>query len=285
MASAQLTNVSYIKQLCDKYGFSFSKSLGQNFIINPGVCPKIVEASGLNENWGALEIGPGFGVLTRELSAAAGKVVALEIDNRLPPLLKETLADSDNVEIVLADALKTDLAALMDEKFSGMPVAVCANLPYYITTPLIMHLLESRLPLQSIVLMVQKEVAQRLTAPEGNRLSGAITLAVHYYAYAEKMFDVQPGSFYPAPKVTSSVVRLIPHETPPVTPKSEKNMFSVIRAAFAQRRKTAANAISAGLHLDKVQVQQALQDIGLSPTIRAEQMLLQHYADLSDILL
>ncbi|MDL2215754.1 16S rRNA (adenine(1518)-N(6)/adenine(1519)-N(6))-dimethyltransferase RsmA [Ruminococcaceae bacterium OttesenSCG-928-N02] len=284
MDSPQLTQVSYIKDLCTRYGFSFSKSLGQNFIINPGVCPKIVQASGLNKQWGALEIGPGFGVLTRELCAAAGKVAAVEVDGRLPPLLKETLEGYDNVEIILADALKTDLSALVKTQFQGMPVAVCANLPYYITTPLIMHLLESRLEVQSIVLMVQKEVATRLTAPQGSRLSGAITLAVNYYAVAEKVFDVQPGSFYPAPKVVSSVVRLSPYATPPVHPQSEKAMFATIKAAFGQRRKTAANAISAGLGLPKAQVLAAMEGLGLQASLRAEQLHLQTYADLSDVL-
>ncbi len=279
-----LTEVSYIKDLCSRYGFNLSKGFGQNFLINPGICPKMADAAGLCKNWGALEIGPGIGVLTRELSAAAGKVVSVELDTRLFPLLSETLEEQKNVTLVEGDALKIDIAEILEKEFAGMPVALCANLPYYITSPIIARLLESRLSLETIVVMVQKEFAQRITAEEGTRLCGAITLMVHYYAKAEKLFDVQPGSFFPPPKVTSSVVRLTPHAAPPVQPESEKALFALIKAAFSMRRKTAANAISAGLGMPKGQVEAALLAVGRPDKTRPEELTLKDYAALTHLL-
>ena len=243
----ELTDIAVIRRLCAAHGFSLSKGLGQNFIVNPGVCPKIVEASGIDGTYGVLEIGPGIGVLTKELALRARRVVAIELDARLPALLAETLAGFSNVRIVQGDALKLDLAALIRQEFPGMKVAVCANLPYYITSPLVMKLLEDRLPLQHITVMVQREAAQRLAALPGTRGAGAVSYAVHYYASPQVLFSVQPGSFYPPPKVTSAVLRLLLHAAPPVAPQSERAMFRTIRAAFSQRRKTAANAVSAGL--------------------------------------
>ena len=274
-----LTDLSVIRDLCARYDFSLSKGFGQNFIINPGVCPRIAEASGIGPGWGALEIGPGIGVLTEQLAERADKVVSVEVDTRLQPLLAETMAGHPNFKLVLGDVLKVDLAALLKAEFPGMPVAVCANLPYYITSPILMRLLEERLPIRSITVMVQKEAAQRLCAAPGTRQAGAISYAVAYYAAPELLFTVQPGSFYPAPKVTSAVIRLTLHDTPPVQPANgdERGLFRLIRAAFSQRRKTAANAVAAGLGLPKPRVTAALQAAGLDARLRPEQLTLADY--------
>ena len=201
----ELTDLSVIRTLCEKYDFALSKGFGQNFIINPGLPPKIVDASGVDKSWGVLEIGPGIGVLTKELAQRAAKVVSIEVDERLPPLLAETMAGVENFKLVLQDVLKVDLRALIEEEFPGMPVAVCANLPYYITSPIVMKLLGDRLPIQNLTVMVQKEAADRLAAAPGTRASSAISCAVSYYATSKLMFTAAPGSFYPAPKVTSAV--------------------------------------------------------------------------------
>lgn len=277
-----LTDLSVIRDLCARYDFSLSKGFGQNFIINPGVCPRIAEASGIGPGWGALEIGPGIGVLTEQLAERADKVVSVEVDTRLQPLLAETMAGHPSFKLVLGDVLKVDLAALLKAEFPGMPVAVCANLPYYITSPILMRLLEERLPIRSITVMVQKEAAQRLCAAPGTRQAGAISYAVAYYAAPELLFTVQPGSFYPAPKVTSAVIRLTLHDTPPVQPANgdERGLFRLIRAAFSQRRKTAANAVAAGLGLPKPRVTAALQAAGLDTRLRPEQLTLADYCAL-----
>lgn len=277
-----LTDLSVIRDLCARYDFSLSKGFGQNFIINPGVCPRIAEASGIGPGWGALEIGPGIGVLTEQLAERADKVVSVEVDTRLQPLLAETMAGHPNFKLVLGDVLKVDLAALLKAEFPGMPVAVCANLPYYITSPILMRLLEERLPIRSITVMVQKEAAQRLCAAPSTRQAGAISYAVAYYAAPELLFTVQPGSFYPAPKVTSAVIRLTLHDTPPVQPANgdERGLFRLIRAAFSQRRKTAANAVAAGLGLPKPRVTAALQAAGLDARLRPEQLTLADYCAL-----
>ena len=276
-----LTDIAYVRDLCARHGFTLSKGFGQNFIVNPGVCPKIVEAAGIGPEWGVLEVGPGTGVLTRELARRAARVVAVEVDNRLPPLLAETLAGYDNVEIVMQDILKVDIAALIREKFAGMPVAVCANLPYYITSPILMRLLEEKLPIRQITVMVQKEAAERICAAPGTRQAGAISYAVAYYAKPQVLFSVQPGSFYPPPKVTSAVIRLEVHPEPPVPVPDEAAYFRLVRAAFGQRRKTAANAISAGLGLPKAQVTAAMEQAGLPATARPEQLTLEQFAALS----
>lgn len=276
-----LTDIAYVRDLCARHGFTLSKGFGQNFIVNPGVCPKIVEAAGIGPEWGVLEVGPGIGVLTRELARRAARVVAVEVDNRLLPLLAETLAGYDNVEIVMQDILKVDIAALIREKFAGMPVAVCANLPYYITSPILMRLLEEKLPIRQITVMVQKEAAERICAAPGTRQAGAISYAVAYYAKPQVLFSVQPGSFYPPPKVTSAVIRLEVHPEPPVPVPDEAAYFRLVRAAFGQRRKTAANAISAGLGLPKAQVTAAMEQAGLPATARPEQLTLEQFAALS----
>ncbi|OUP00541.1 16S rRNA (adenine(1518)-N(6)/adenine(1519)-N(6))-dimethyltransferase [Anaerofilum sp. An201] len=280
-----LTDVSVIKDLCARHGFSLSKGFGQNFIVNPGICPKIVQAAGIDRSYGVLEVGPGIGVLTKELAAAASKVAAVEIDTRLPALLAETLAECSNVEIVQGDVLKTDLHALIAEKFAGLQVAVCANLPYYITSPILMKLLEERLPVKHITVMVQKEAAERITALPGTRAAGAISYAVHYYAEPQLLFSVQPGSFYPPPKVTSAVIQLVLRDRPAVDTPDEAGLFRLIRAAFGQRRKAAANSIAAGLGIPKAQVTAALEAAGLPPLVRPEQLTLEQFAALQSRLL
>lgn len=282
----KLTELATIRDLCARYDFALSKGFGQNFIINPGICPRIAEASGIGPGWGALEIGPGIGVLTEQLCQRADKVVAVEVDKRLPPLLAETMADYPNFTLVLEDVLKVDLRRLLEEEFGGRPVAVCANLPYYITSPILMRLLEERLPIQNITVMVQKEAAQRLCAAPGTREAGAISYAVAYYAQPKLLFTVQPGSFFPAPKVTSAVIQLTLHPQPPVRVPGddEAGYFRLIRAAFSQRRKTAANAIANGLSLPKAQVLAALQDAGLDARLRPEQLTLQDFCALQTAL-
>ena len=276
----ELTDLATIRALCEKYDFALSKGFGQNFIINPGVCPKIVDGSGIDRSWGVIEIGPGIGVLTKELARRAGKVVAIEVDKRLPPVLAETLAEFDNVKILLQDVLTVDLHQLIREEFPDMPVAVCANLPYYITSPIIMKLLEDRLPIRSVTVMVQKEAADRLAAAPGTRESGAISCAVQYFAEPKMLFTVQPGSFYPAPKVTSAVVRLDIRPAPAVQIPDEKGYFALVRAAFGQRRKTAANSIASGLGLPKEAVLAALERAGLDPRVRPEKLTLADFAAL-----
>ena len=268
-------------EVLSRHGFTFSKAKGQNFIINPGVCPRMAALCGATKADGVLEIGPGAGALTRALSDVAGKVAAVELDARLLPVLEETLADLDNVAVVQGDILQIDLPALLKEQFGGMPVHVCANLPYYITSPILMHLLESRLPFISITVMAQKEAAQRLCAPMGTRACGAVTAAVAYYAEARQLFSVSRGSFFPAPNVDSAVLQLGLRPEPPVQVPDEAFFFRVIRAAFNQRRKTAANAISAGLSLDKSLVLQAMARAGIPIESRAENLSLEAYAKLA----
>ena len=277
-----LTDIGTIKEILGRHGFHFSKSLGQNFIVNPSVCPRMAEESGIDENCGVIEIGAGIGVLTAELAKRAKKVVVIEIDTKLLPILDETLKDFDNIEIINQDVLKTDLAALIKEKFDGMPVYVCANLPYYITSPVIMALLESRPPIEAVTVMVQKEAAQRICAPVGSRLSGAVTVAVDYYAHAQKLFDVSAGSFMPAPKVDSCVIRMDIRKTPGIEITDEELFFRMVHAAFGQRRKTAANSISAGSGIPKDVVIKAIEECGFEPSVRAEGLTMQELAMLSE---
>ena len=280
-----LSDISVIKKILSEHGFTFSKSLGQNFLINPTVCPRMADACGADSDTGVLEIGAGIGVLTAELAKRAKKVVSLELDTRLIPVLAETLGEFSNVEVLNADVLKLDLNKLIDDCFQGMHVAVCANLPYYITSPVIMALLESRIPVDAVTVMVQKEAAARLCAPVGSRDAGAVTVAVNYYAQAEKLFDVSAGSFMPAPKVDSSVIRLNIRKEPPVEVSDEKFFFRVIKAAFGQRRKTASNSLSAGLGIPKDKVSAAIAAAGFDPSVRAESLTMQELALLSECLL
>ena len=273
-----------IEALLKRHGFHFSKSMGQNFLIDPAIPYEIAESSRANEQNGVLEIGPGIGVLTRELAKRAAKVVSIEVDERLPPLLAETMAGVDNFKLVLQDVLKVDLRALIEEEFPGMPVAVCANLPYYITSPIVMKLLGDRLPIESLTVMVQKEAADRLAAAPGTRASSAISCAVSYYATSKMMFTAAPGSFYPAPKVTSAVVRMEIRPTPAVQVEDEEGYFALVRAAFGQRRKTAANAIASGLGMPKDAVTAAIEAAGFDARIRPEALTLEDFAKIQNAL-
>lgn len=281
----ELTDINVIKRILGRHGFSFSKSLGQNFLIDPTVCPRMAEMGGAREGTAAIEIGPGMGVLTVELAKRADRVVTIELDTRLIPVLAETLKDYRNVEVINADVLKTDLHGIIAEKFGDMPVNVCANLPYYITSPILMYLLESRLPVESITVMVQKEASDRLCARVGSRDSGAITVAVNYYADAEVLFDVKRDCFTPSPNVDSCVIRLKVRKEPPVKVSDEEFFFKMVKAAFSQRRKTASNGISSGMGISKDKVGEALAMSGLSPTVRAEALSMEELAALSDNLL
>lgn len=270
-----LSDIGVIKSVLNRHGFTFSKALGQNFIINPGVCPRIAEEGGAREGVGVLEVGAGIGVLTAELAKRADKVVCVELDTRLLPVLDETLGEFDNVKIINGDILKVDLHKILEEEFGDMPVVVCANLPYYITSPVIMRLLESRLKIESVTVMVQKEAAVRLCADVGSRDSGAVTVAVNYYAEAQKLFDVSRGSFMPSPNVDSAVIRLDILKNPPIKVSDEKFFFSMVKAAFSQRRKTASNGISAGMGIPKPTVIEAINAAGLPPAVRAEALTME----------
>lgn len=279
-----LTNLSVVQALAQRHGFSFSKGLGQNFLVNPTVCPKIAELGGAAAGRGVLEIGTGFGVLTAELAKRADKVVAVEIDGRLLPVLAETLAEFHNIKIINADILKTDVAALLRDEFAGMPVSVCANLPYYITSPILMMLLEARLPIDAITVMVQKETAQRLCAPVGSRESGAITVAVNYYGTAKQLFSVSRGSFLPAPNVDSAVIRIDLRRELPAAPADEAQFFRLVRAGFNQRRKTLVNAASSQMGISKDTVAEALRACGLDERVRIEQLTLDQLLALAKLL-
>lgn len=277
-----LSDISVIKSVLSRHGFTFSKALGQNFIINPGVCPRIAEEGGAGEGVGVLEVGAGIGVLTAELAKRASKVVCVELDTRLLPVLDETLGEFDNVKIINGDILKVDLHRIFEDEFGNMPVVVCANLPYYITSPVIMRLLESRLRIDSVTVMVQKEAAVRLCADVGSRDSGAVTVAVNYYAEAQKLFDVSRGSFMPSPNVDSAVIRLDILKNPPIEVSDEKFFFSMVKAAFSQRRKTASNGISAGMGISKPTVIEAIEAADLSPTVRAEALTMEQLGRLCE---
>lgn len=277
-----LSDINVIKSVLSRHGFTFSKALGQNFIINPGVCPRIAEEGGAREGVGVLEIGAGIGVLTAELAKRADKVVCIELDTRLLPVLDETLGEFDNVKIINGDILKVDLHKILEEEFGDMPVVVCANLPYYITSPVIMRLLESRLKIESVTVMVQKEAAVRLCADVGSRDSGAVTVAVNYYAEAQKLFDVSRGSFMPSPNVDSSVIRLDILPEPPITVSDERFFFSMVKAAFSQRRKTASNGISSGTGIAKPTVIKAIEAAGLPSTVRAEALTMEQLGELCE---
>lgn len=285
MANSGLSDPGKIKEILTRHGFHFSKALGQNFLINPTVCPRMAEASGAGECRGVIEVGPGIGVLTWELAQVAPKVAAIELDERLFPVLEETLSQRSNVTVVPGDVMKLDLHQLIDQEFDGGPVCVCANLPYYITSPVILRLLEEKLPLTSITVMVQKEAAQRLCAAPGTRECGAVSVAVHYRSKPQMLFSVGRGSFLPPPKVDSAVIRLDLLQEPPVQVEDENWFFQVSRSAFAQRRKTAANSISATLHLPKPQVETALVAAGTQENVRAERLTLEQLGELSNQLL
>ena len=278
---SKLTDINYIKSVLSRHGFTFSKALGQNFLVNPTVCPKMAEMCGADENTGVIEIGPGAGVLTNELAQRSHKVVAIELDKRLLSVLDETLGEHHNVTVINDDALKLDFHKLIREEFPEGEVVICANLPYYITSPILMRLLEERLPVKAITVMVQKEAADRICASPGTRASGAISAAVHYYCEPEMLFRVSPGSFIPAPKVESAVIRLNILKEPPIKTADEKLFFKVVRASFLQRRKTLSNSLIAGLSKSKAEINEALAKAGIPANARAEEMTMQQFADIT----
>ncbi len=283
---ADLGSAKSTASIINKYGFSFQKRFGQNFLIDEHVLDKIVDAALIGKGDGVIEIGPGIGTMTQRLCEAASKVVAIEIDKELIPILSETMSGYDNVKIINADVMKTDLDKLIRDEFSGMSVKVVANLPYYITTPIVMSLLENHLPVESITIMVQKEVAQRMQAGPGTKDYGALSLAVQYYADTYIAANVPPNCFMPRPKVGSGVIRLTVRKEAEVEVADEKLMFSLIRAAFNQRRKTLVNAVTnfPGLDYTKEDIEKALAGLGISEKIRGEALSLQQFADLSNIL-
>ena len=273
-------------EILQKYHFNFQKKYGQNFLIDETVLGRIIAAAQITKEDVVLEIGPGIGTMTQYLAEAAGRVITVEIDKTLIPILEETLADYDNVEVINADILKLDIKTLLDEKYGGKRVKVVANLPYYITTPIIMGLFEGDIPLDSITIMVQKEVAERMQVGPGTKDYGALSLAVQYYAKPEIMANVPPNCFIPRPTVGSAVIRLTRHTTPPVLVKSERHMFALIRASFNQRRKTLANGLSNApeLRLTREKVTQAVEKMGLPATVRGETFTLAQFAELSNLL-
>ena len=274
-------------EILQKYNFMFQKKFGQNFLIDTHVLDKIISAAGITKDDMVLEVGPGIGTMTQYLCESAGKVIAVEIDKNLIPILEnDTLKDYDNVRVINEDILKLDINKLVDEENGGKPIKVVANLPYYITTPIIMGLFESQVPIESMTIMVQKEVADRMQVGPGTKDYGALSLAVQYYAKPEIIANVPPNCFMPRPNVGSAVIKLTRHKQVPVQVKDEKLMFKLIRAAFNQRRKTLQNSInnSPELSLSKEQVVNALDAMGLSQTIRGEALSLEQFAELANYL-
>lgn len=267
-----------------KYNFHFQKKFGQNFLIDTHVLERIISEAGVTKDDFVVEIGPGIGTMTQYLCEAAGAVAAVEIDKNLIPILHDTLSEYDNVEIINEDILKVDIAALAEEKNGGKPIKVVANLPYYITTPIIMGLFESHVPIESITVMVQKEVADRMQCGPGSKDYGALSLAVQYYAKPEIVANVPPNCFMPRPNVGSAVIRLTRHENPPVEVTDEKLMFRLIRASFNQRRKTLVNGLknASDLSFTKEQVEAAIEAIGQPLTIRGEALTLSQFAQLAN---
>lgn len=280
---AYLSNPTYTKAVLEAHGFSFQKKYGQNFLIDGNVLDNIIEAAGITKDDFVLEIGPGIGTMTQRLCEEAREVVAVEIDKTLIPILDDTLSTYKNWTVINEDILKVDIKKLAQEKNNGQPIKVVANLPYYITTPIIMGLFESHVPLESITIMVQKEVADRMQEGPGSKEYGALSLAVQYYSKPELVCVVPPSCFMPQPKVASSVISLKCHDKPPVE-CDEDLLFKVIRASFNQRRKTLQNGLSNGLHFSKDQIASAIEMAGHSPTIRGEALSLQEFAKLTNIL-
>lgn len=283
---AYLGNPQNTIAVLQKYNFNFQKKFGQNFLIDTHVLDKIIEKANITKEDFVLEIGPGIGTMTQYLCEEAGEVAAVEIDSNLIPILKDTLSEYSNIEIIHGDILKVDIGALAREKNQGKPIKVVANLPYYITTPIIMGLFESHVPIDSITVMVQKEVAERMQASPGTKDYGALTLAVGYYAKPEIVANVPPNCFMPRPKVGSAVIRLKRYEHPIVQVEDEKLMFDLIRASFNQRRKTLANGLNnaPGISLGKEKIQECLKELSVSETIRGEALTLEQFARLSNIM-
>lgn len=276
-----LCDYDAIRELLGRHGFHFSKSMGQNFLIDPQVPYDIAAASGADGGCGVLEIGPGIGPLTAELAQRAGKVVSVELDKSLLPVLAETMAPYPNVEIVPGDVMKLDLTALAEEKFQGLRPIVCANLPYNITTPVLTKLIETPC-FETVTVLIQKEVAQRLAAPQGSADGGSFSLFLQYYMEPELLFDVPRERFLPAPKVTSAVLRCVRREKPAVEVEDEAFFFKVMRGAFLLRRKTLANSLAAALGMEKGAIQAAIEDCGLSADIRGERLTLEDFARLAE---
>ena len=283
----KLSNPQRTIEVIKKYEFCFQKKFGQNFLIDGHVLDKIIAGAGVTKDDMVLEIGPGIGTMTQYLAEAAGKVVAVEIDRNLLPILQETLADYDNVKVIHADVLSLDLEKLVQEENGGRPIKVVANLPYYITTPIIMALFEQHVPLANITVMVQKEVAARMKSGPGSKDYGALSLAVQYYAEPYIVANVPCNCFMPRPNVDSAVIRLTRYEEPPVQVKDEKMLFKIIRASFNQRRKTLQNGLnnSSELNFTKDQIAAAIAEAGFSPSVRGEALTLEQFAKLTDILL
>ena len=277
-----LTSPKTIRTIADRFGFTFKKGLGQNFLTSQSVLEDIADAAGIDG--GVLEIGPGFGVLTKELSKHAKKVISIEIDERLNDVLEFTLAECDNVKIINSDVMKTDLKKLIADEFKGMSVSVAANLPYYITTPIISRLLEEKLPVKIIVVMVQKEVAQRMCAREGTKDYGAITLLCRYYTEPSIVTTVPAGLFVPPPKVDSAVLRLRVLDEPAVKVKDEAVFFKTVKAAFGQRRKTLMNCISNAFPISKGELEERFEKAGIDPKRRGETLSIEEFAKLADVL-
>ena len=281
----KLSNPQVTIETIKKYDFAFQKKFGQNFLIDEHVLNKIILAAGVTKEDVVLEIGPGFGTMTQYLAEAAKEVIAVEIDKTLIPILQDTLQDYDNITLINEDILKVDIAALVQEKNAGKPIKVVANLPYYITTPIIMGLFESHVPLENITVMVQKEVASRMQAGPGTKDYGALSLAVQFYAEPYIVANVPPNCFIPRPNVGSAVIRLTKWENQPVQVKNEAFMFSLIRASFNQRRKTLQNSlVNGGISVTKEQILLALEEMGLPPAVRGEALTLEQFARLSDLL-
>ncbi len=283
---ANLGNPKNTIEVLQKYHFNFQKKYGQNFLIDPHVLDKIIGESGIEKEDMILEIGPGIGTMTQYLAEAAREVVAIEIDKNLIPILEDTLSEYKNITVINQDVLKVDLRKLVMEKNQGRPIKVVANLPYYITTPIIMELLESKLPIESITIMVQKEVAERMQQTPGSKEYGALSLAVQYYAKPEIVANVPPNCFMPRPKVGSAVIRLTLHQNPVIEVEDEEFMFRLIRASFNQRRKTLINGIgnAPNINVGKEEVKAALEEMGLSENIRGEMLSLEEFARLSNLL-
>lgn len=286
MKEPTLGNPQNTIEVLQKYNFVFQKKFGQNFLIDTHVLEKIISAAGITEEDFVLEIGPGIGTMTQYLASAAREVCAVEIDKSLIPILEDTLKDYDNVTVINQDILKVDIAELAREKNQGKPIKVVANLPYYITTPIIMGLFESHVPVESITVMVQKEVADRMQVGPGTKDYGALSLAVQYYAEPYIVANVPPNCFMPRPKVGSAVIRLTRHKEPPVRVKDEKLLFGIIRASFNQRRKTLANGLKnyEGLPFTKEEIEEAISQCGFSPSVRGEALSLKEFAMLADAL-
>ena len=284
MTTPYLGNPKYTIEVLQKYGFVFQKRFGQNFLIDTHVLDRIIEASEITKDDFVLEIGPGIGTMTQYLAEAAREVTAVEIDDALIPILKDTLKEWDNVTVLHGDILKTDIRKIADEKNQGRPIKVVANLPYYITTPIIMGLFESHVPVDSITVMVQKEVADRMQTGPGSKDYGALSLAVQYYAEPYIVANVPPNCFMPRPNVGSAVIRLTLHENPPTTVKDESLMFRIIRASFNQRRKTLLNGLnnSPEIAATKEQIQTAFEKLGFPANVRGETLTLKEFAALAD---